>query len=217
MVRLQAAALLLAFSVIAVPGITLVVVLAATAAIGRNAAFTACAALAIPAPQVVVVQLHSTVCRSVVLDGIRHAGIVASDEVGNGVAPSCRRAMSWLDFRLPFTESMSPAMPDTIGAAKLVPTFLFVMSVKLDVVGVVVPALVVVSNENKHGPEVEVFTQLPPGALSAICGPKLLKLTLVPVCRMPAIAITPGQFAGVPTGPPSLPAEATTSTPFAVI
>ena len=49
---------------------------------------------------------------------------------GKGVlAPSCRRAMSWPAVRLPFTASMSPAIPATIGAEKLVPTLMLNWSV----------------------------------------------------------------------------------------
>src|SRR5581483_5075664 len=80
-------------------------------------------------------------------------------------------------------------------------------------VGVVVPALLVVSIGYKHAPL--VFTQFPAGAASAICGPRLLYPTLVPTLRNPAMPATPTQFAGASTGPPSLPAETTTSTPSA--
>ena len=79
---------------------------------------------------------------------------------------------------------------------------------------VVTPRLVVVSIEYKQAPV--VLTQLPPGALRAICGPRLLNPTLVPAWRRPATATTFAQFAGASTGPPSLPAAATTVTPALV-
>src|SRR5436309_2305659 len=60
------------------------------------------------------------------------------------------------------------------------------------------------------------FTQLPPGAPSAISGPRLLNPTLVPTLRRPRIPIAPWQFAGESTGPPSLPADTTTRAPAAV-
>src|SRR5882672_12061108 len=82
--------------------------------------------------------------------------------------------------------------------------------------GEVVPEFEVVSSENRHGCPATVFTQLPPGAASAICGPRLLNPTFVPLWRRPTIPIAPVQFAGESTGPPSLPAATTTSTPAAV-
>src|SRR3954469_8320838 len=71
----------------------------------------------------------------------------------------------------------------------------------------------VVSMENRQAPL--ALTQLPPGEARATSGPRLLKPTLVPVLRKPAIPATPAQFAGESTGPPSLPAEITTVTPAA--
>ncbi len=67
---------------------------------------------------------------------------------------------------------------------------------------------------NRHGPPL-TFTQLPPGADSAISLPRLLKPTFVPMCRKPATPTAPGQFAGASTGPPSLPADTTTTVPRA--
>ena len=83
-----------------------------------------------PAPHTLVVQLHSRVCRSLGLAGIWQASTVLSLETGNGVvAPACSRAMSCPEVRLPFTASIRPAMPETMGAEKLVPTLKFVSSV----------------------------------------------------------------------------------------
>lgn len=78
--------------------------------------------------------------------------------------------------------------------------------------GFVAPSFDVVSMENRHGPP-WMFTQLPPGAPTTISGPRLLKPTLVPAWRSPATPAAPGQFAGESTGPPSLPADTTMSTP----
>ncbi len=44
----------------------------------------------------------------------------------------------------------------------------------------VAPEFDVVSSENRHAWPEPVFTQLPPGAPSAISGPRLLNPTLVP-------------------------------------
>src|SRR5437868_1685358 len=88
---------------------------------GRRAALIAPGAFAMPAPQVVVVQLHSAVCRSVLLAGTWQFGTAVSLETGNVLAPSFSRAMSCAGFRLAFTLVIRPAMPATIGAEKLVP------------------------------------------------------------------------------------------------
>ena len=62
-----------------------------------------------------------------------------------------------------------------------------------------------------------MLTQLPPGALSAISGPRSLKPTLLPAWRRPPTPMTPGQLAGEPTASPTpLPAAATTTTPAAL-
>jgi hypothetical protein len=72
-------------------------------------------------------------------------GIVASEETGKVFAPSFRRAMSCGAVRLLLALTMSAAMPDTIGAEKLVPRLGLSWSVYPLMVGVVVPALLVVS------------------------------------------------------------------------
>src|SRR4029079_16512757 len=71
----------------------------------------------------------------------------------------------------------------------------------------------VVSIENRQAPE--LFTQFPPGALRATSGPRLLNPTFMPTLRSPAMPATPTQFAGESTGPPSLPADTTITTPLA--
>src|SRR6478736_8600224 len=83
--------------------------------------------------------------------------------------------------------------------------------------GTVAPSLVVVSSWNRQGSPGAVFTQFPAGAEMPTRLPRSLYPTLVPACRTPATAITPVQFAGVPTASPSLPADATMSTPCAVM
>jgi hypothetical protein len=109
----------LALSVTGCPALTLTG--RVTAAIGRCASCTAVSALAMPAPQVEVVQLHSMSWESSLEEaGIWHWG--AALLTGNGfVAPCCRRAISCAGLRFALTESISPAMPETIGAEKLVP------------------------------------------------------------------------------------------------
>src|SRR5882724_8131067 len=101
----------------------------AMAAMGRRAALIAPGAFAIPAPQVLVVQLHSTFCTSAALAGTLQFSTVVSLETGNVLAPSFRRAMSCEGRRFPFTLVISPAMPATIGAEKLVPRLGFIWSV----------------------------------------------------------------------------------------
>ncbi len=187
-----------------------------TAATGRSAACTAPCAFAIPAPQVSVVHTHSETCTSPDPVGTWHTGTVGSLEVGNGfLAPSLRREISCVVDSRPFAASISPEMPDTIGAEKLVPTLTWYWLVYVSIVGVVVPRLLVVSIEYRHGSPGPTFTQLPPGALNATPGPRLLKPTLVPTCRIAPMPATPAQLAGVSTMLPSLPTEATTSTPRA--
>ena len=75
-----------------------------------------------PAPQVLPVQLHSPVCRSSGPVGTWQFGTVGSLDTGNGWVPACRRPMSCDGVRLPFTASINPAIPETSGAEKLVPT-----------------------------------------------------------------------------------------------
>jgi hypothetical protein len=69
------------------------------------------------------------------------------------------------------TASINATAPATTGAAKLVPTEMSVLSLKLFVLGVVVPLLVVVRMGYRQAPE--VLTQLPAGAAMATCGPML--------------------------------------------
>ncbi len=76
-----------------------------------------------PAPQTLVVQMHSAPWMSASLAGVWHTVVMpVSLVVGNGVALACMRLISCADLRLPFTASINPATPETIGAEKLVPT-----------------------------------------------------------------------------------------------
>src|SRR3954470_362260 len=96
----------------------------ATTARGRRAAATAPGALAIPAPQVLVVHEHSVFCTSFCAAGTWHCRTVESVDTGNGfVAPSLSRASKSAEPRLLLTDAMSPTIPETIGAEKLVPKF----------------------------------------------------------------------------------------------
>src|SRR5215213_1889810 len=98
--------------------------------------------------------------------GTWQSGMVGSIDFGKGfVAPSCRRAMSCEDPRLPFLASMSAAMPDTMGAEKLVPA----PAAYVLVAGDLSPLLYGVSMKNVH----VAAPQFPPGALRAISGPRL--------------------------------------------
>ena len=114
-VRVQAAALPLALNTTAL----FVVYEAgkATAAIGLSAALTALNAFTMPVP-------HSPEA------GQEHSSVPATDAgqtgralvfVGKGVALDSSRATSCFGVRFPLTARMRPAMPDTMGAEKLVP------------------------------------------------------------------------------------------------
>ncbi len=81
-----------------------------------------------------------------------------------------------------------------------------------------VPEFDVVMIGYRHGSPSLIRTQLPPGALIAISGPRSEKPTLSPTWRRPPTAMIPGQLAGVLTAWPAvLPAEATTTTLAAVM
>src|SRR5688572_6968822 len=134
---------------------------------------------------------------------------------GKGRAPSRRRASNWWVDKLALRDSINAAMPDTIGAEKLVPRLLLIWSVNVWDAGPAAPLFEVVSSENRHGPPL-MFTQFPPGAAIVTSGPRLLKPTLLPAWRMAATAATPGQLPGEDTTVPSLPAESTSRTLRAV-
>ena len=183
------------------------------AAIGRSAAATELAAFAMPAPQVLVVQRHCTTWKSSSFTGTWQVGMFGSSAivVGKGRAPSRRRASICAVERFALRESMSAAIPETIGAEKLVPRLVLVWFVKMWLAGTVVPLFEVVSSENRQGPPL-MLTQLPPGAATVTSGPRLLNPTLLPAWRIAAMAATPGQFPGDETIVPSLPAETTSRT-----
>src|SRR5271154_3996912 len=108
MLRPQAAALVLALSVMDCMALTLAG--RVTAAIGRRASSTAPSAFAMPAPQVIAVQLHSISWESSPELGTKHWG--AALLTGNGaVAPSCSRVISCAGRRFAFTERIRPAIP----------------------------------------------------------------------------------------------------------
>src|SRR5580700_9477407 len=96
------------------------------------AAWTAARAFSMPAPHVAVVHRHSNgVAGSVKLPpepALSSAsgqfpgfGLLPGEEVGNGSALDCRRAMIWPAVRLGMEAFISAATPATMGAAKLVP------------------------------------------------------------------------------------------------
>src|ERR1700733_2872446 len=79
-----------------------------TAAMGLSAALTALNAFTMPAPQVVVVQAHSTLEE----DPATHWGTPAG--CGKGDALALIRAISCGGVRFAFTERMSATTPETI-------------------------------------------------------------------------------------------------------
>src|SRR5688572_15216428 len=93
------------------------------AAIGRAAANTELVASTMPAPQTSLVQRHCSVWMSLVSMGVWQVRMFWASEttVGNGRAPSRRRASIWFVDKLLFRESISAAIPEMIGAEKLVP------------------------------------------------------------------------------------------------
>ena len=94
-----------------------------TAAMGLSAAFTARNALIMPAPQVPVVQAHSTL----ELEPATHCAKPAG--CGKAVALPLMRAISCGGVRFALAARMSAAIPETMGAEKLVPKFELVWSV----------------------------------------------------------------------------------------
>ena len=89
-----------------------------TAAMGLSAALTALKAFTMPAPQVVVVHAHSTLETWTARTLQR-----APRGLRIGVALALMRAINCGGVRLALTARMSAAMPDTMGAEKLVPKF----------------------------------------------------------------------------------------------
>src|SRR5690349_9042780 len=88
----------------------------------------------------------------------------------------------------------------------------------MESVALVAPAFEVVRIGYRHGVPAAVLTQLPAGALIATFWPRFENPTLVPACRRPATARTPGQLPGDATAwPASLPAEMTITVPAARI
>ena len=89
-----------------------------------SAARTAAPASRIPAPHVVVVQLHSdwSTWGAVTGCGATHAGTVASLETGNGRAEDLISAVTLPGLNAGCADSISAAVPATSGAEKLVPS-----------------------------------------------------------------------------------------------
>jgi hypothetical protein len=140
-----------------------------TAAIGLSAAMTALNAFTMPAPQVLVVQAHSTLEE----DPATHCGVGGFvTGCGNGVALALMRAMICGGVRFAFAARINAAIPVTMGAEKLVPRLEFVWSVYELIPGTVAPSFVVVSMDRRQG--LPRFTQLPAGAAIPTSGPKLL-------------------------------------------
>jgi hypothetical protein len=88
-----------------------------TAAMGFKAAWTECSAFTIPAPQVVVVQAHST------LELVVDEHCASPTGCGNGVALALMRAISCGGVRFALAARIRATMPETMGAEKLVPKF----------------------------------------------------------------------------------------------
>src|ERR1700722_484212 len=88
----------------------------ATAAMGFCAAFTALSALIMPAPHWPATQEHSLLVGST----LGQTGRLALFG-GNGLALDSMRAMSCAGVRFAFTARINAAIPDTMGAEKLVP------------------------------------------------------------------------------------------------
>jgi hypothetical protein len=136
---------------------------------GRCAAVTAASAFTMPAPHSppLVGHAHSP------LPSLATAGHTGRP-VGCGklTALASIRAINCAGVRLALTVRMSAAIPDTIGAEKLVPRLTLVSFVYVLVLGTVNPVLLVVSMDFRQGPE--EFTQFPAGADTPTSAPKLL-------------------------------------------
>src|SRR5689334_6366715 len=137
-----------------------------------------------PAPQVCVLQV---------------------DVAGNGLALDTRISRTCCALRSGARLSMSDTMPDTIGAARLVPPRTPYVSVS----GVVTPVLnsVTIPCVPRRG------LYCPPGAEIVMPLPKLLYWARSPSDVVEATAMTPGQLAGADcaTSSLSLPAATTTA------
>ena len=105
--------------------------------------------------------------------------------VGKGRAHCCSQLRISAGVEPGRTDSISAAVPETSGAEKLVPTVIWKLSEKteLSATGAVVPALRAVRIGYWQAAPGVMSTQLPPGALSAISGPRSEKPTLVPTWR----------------------------------
>ena len=190
-----------------------------TIAIGRSAASTAPGAWTRPAPQVEVVQLHSDSCGSSSASGIRQVGTFGiGGEAGKGIAVACSAPRAVRAPRLPLTENMSAATPDTIGAAKLVPTLKL-----LDPVGVAVSRG---RGRAEVGGRVErVEARLAHADVDAVAARRRDGHVRAEVREADLGADVPHAghaddapaVGGLVHREPSLPAETTTSTPRAVI
>jgi hypothetical protein len=112
-VRLQAATLALASNIVLLDAVM--------TAIGLRAAVTALSAFTIPAPHWFGPHAHSVDPFDAV-----HWGTVVD---GNGVALDLMRAISIGGVKFALTARISAAIPDTMGAEKLVPRLVFVWSV----------------------------------------------------------------------------------------
>lgn len=101
------------------------------AAMGRSAASTALKASAMPAPQVAVVHRHCASWKSWLLAGTWQTGTAGSSatDVGKGRADSRRRSSSWRVDRFALRDNINAAIPETMGAEKLVPRLLLIWSV----------------------------------------------------------------------------------------
>ena len=83
---------------------------------GRRARFTEDNAFSIPAPQVEVVQLHSSASLTTV------QLLTVAPPAGKGVAPALIRSISFAGVSAGLTDRIKAATPATSGAEKLVPT-----------------------------------------------------------------------------------------------
>src|SRR5690349_3597364 len=108
--------------------------------------------------------------------------------VGNGFAVVFRMSTIWLCVSDGATASINEIVPDTIGAARLVPPVCVIASSP----GVVRPLF----DSAKMLPTPNVRENVPPGADSVTPAPKLLYPARYPSSVVAATVMTPEQLAG---------------------
>ena len=102
--------------------------------------------------------------------------------VGKARAPDCINRFNSSGSSCGRADSISAAVPATIGAAKLVPTLMSKLSVQIEppALGRCVPELLLLRIGYRQGSSGPMLMQLPAGALIEMAGPRSEKPTFEP-------------------------------------